>query len=149
MANGSLPEDGCSSSSKAAGPRQRGSGQHILYIDDDEALVDLAQRMLTTMGYRVSGFVNAEDGLAALRAAPSAFDIVVTDYNMPRISGLEVAATVAEVRADLTVLLTSGYVTDEMRKHAREARGLRLAEKPGTMQELCAVIADALENAKG
>ena len=132
--------------SRSAGRLPRGSGERILYIDDDDSLIDLAQRMLGAMGYRVRGFVHADDGLEALRADPSAFDLVVTDYNMPCVSGLEVAAVVAGLRSDLPVVLTSGCNNDEMKRRAHEAGGLRLIEKPGTMDELCTRIIDAFES---
>ena len=86
------------SASAAAAPRRRSdSGQHILYLDDDESLVLLVKRLLERRGYRVSGYTDQREALAALRADPAAFDLVVTDYNMPGMSGLDVAR---EVRAD-------------------------------------------------
>jgi CheY-like chemotaxis protein len=118
----------------------RGNGEGVLYIDDEEPLVYLAVRMLTSLGYRASGFVRAEDGLAALRADPSAFDVVVTDYNMPGLSGLQVAKEVAQLRPDLPVLLTSGYINDELCKKAAELGVRHVVEKPDTIDGLCAKV---------
>ncbi len=115
-------------------------GQHVLYIDDEEALVFLVTRMLERLGYRVSGYTRAAAALAAVRADPSQFDLVVTDLNMPGMSGLEVARELARLRPDLPVVLASGYITEELRALAPEAGVRQLMYKPNTVDELCAVV---------
>jgi CheY-like chemotaxis protein len=97
----------------------RECGQHILYIDDDEALVFLVRRLLERRGYQVSGFTDQREGLAALRADPAGFDLVLSDYNMPGMSGLDVARAVAAIRADLPVAVASGFIDENlMRRRA-------------------------------
>ncbi|OHE77647.1 MAG: hypothetical protein A3G75_09125, partial [Verrucomicrobia bacterium RIFCSPLOWO2_12_FULL_64_8] len=96
----------------------RGSGQHVLYVDDDEAMVFLVTRMLDGLGYRVSGYERAEEALEAVRADAGDFDLAVTDFNMPGLSGLEVAQELARIRPGLPVVITSGYITEELRTNA-------------------------------
>ena len=67
------------------------SHKHILYIDDDEAIVFLMRRLLERQGYRVSGFTEAQAAIAAVQSNPGQFDLAVTNYNMPVMSGLDVA----------------------------------------------------------
>jgi len=69
----------------------QGRGEHILYVDDEEALVFLAVRFLERYGYRVDGHTRAAEGVEAFRANPHSYDLVITDYNMPGMSGMEVA----------------------------------------------------------
>ena len=76
----------------------RGDGERILYLDDEESLVKLAVSFLERLGYRVCGYTRVEDALAAFRAQPDAFDLVVTDYNMPAMSGMDVALAVMSLR---------------------------------------------------
>ena len=109
--------------------------------DDDESIVFLTRRLLERQGYRVSGYADPRDALAAVRAQPDAFDLVVTDYNMPGMSGLELARALRELRADLPVALASGYITDELRAQAPAAGVRELIYKPNTVDELCTVIA--------
>ena len=116
-------------------------GKSILYLDDDEAIVFLMTRLLQREGYRVSVYTDPRDALAAVRAQPDAFDLVVTDYNMPGMSGLEVARALREIRADLPVALASGHITDELRAQAPGAGVKELIYKPNTVDELCAVVA--------
>ena len=118
----------------------RGGGQHILYLDDEEALVLLSTRLFERLGYRVSGYTKAPDALAAFRAAPDSFDIAVTDYSMPGASGLDVARDLLEIRADLPIVLASGYITDELQAHALRIGVRHLLYKPNTVDELCEVV---------
>jgi len=118
-----------------------GQGKHILYIDDDEAIVFLMTRLLERQGYRVSGFTEAQTALAAVRSNPGQFDLAVTDYNMPVMSGLDVARALKAIRADLPVALASGYITDELRQEAPAAGVSELIYKPNTAEDLCEAVA--------
>jgi len=112
-----------------------GRGQHILYIDDDEAQLFLIKRMLERWGYRVSAYLEQGEALDALRAGER-FDMVVTDLNMPGMSGLEVARALRAARPDVPVIVVSGYITDTLRTQA-EAAGVReLISKPHEVEEL-------------
>ena len=117
-----------------------GKGKHILYLDDEAGLVLLMQRLLQRQGFRVSGYTEAERALAAVRADPGQFDVAVTDYNMPNLSGLEVAQALKAIRADLPVVLASGYITEELRVKAHAAGVRDLIYKPNTVDELCAAV---------
>ena len=116
--------------------------QHILYLDDDGALVGLVRRLLERRGWRVSAFVNQEEALAALRTDPGAFDLVVSDYNMPGLSGLDVAREVRNIRSDLPVVIASGFVDEELEANAKEA-GVREAADPVVEAASAGVVARA------
>jgi PAS domain S-box-containing protein len=111
-------------------------GQHILYLDDERPLVFLASRVLERLGYRVSGFTQASEALAAFKNDPGQYDLVVTDFNMPGMSGLDLIRHLLEVRPGLPVLLTSGYISEELKANARTAGVSRLIYKPNTVHEL-------------
>ena len=122
-------------------PAFQGDGKHILYIDDDEAIVFLMKRTLERQGYRVSGYTDPQEALAAVRADPARFDLAVTDYNMPGMSGLDVAQELKQIRTDLPIVLASGYITEELRDKA-PAVGIReLIYKPNTVDDLCEAVA--------
>ncbi|MBI5504494.1 MAG: response regulator, partial [Deltaproteobacteria bacterium] len=120
-------------------PAPAGS-RHVLYVDDEEALVFLVTRTLERMGFRVSGYARAEDAVAAVRADPDGFDLVITDFNMPGLSGLEVARQLIGLRPDLPVVLASGYITEELRVQALDIGVREMIYKPNTVDELCAVV---------
>ncbi|MES2641672.1 MAG: PAS domain S-box protein [Myxococcota bacterium] len=118
----------------------RGRGRHVLYLDDEETLVYLVTRILERSGYLVSGFTRPEDALAAIRANPAAYDLVVTDFNMPGASGLHVAAQVRAIRPDLPVAMASGYITEDLRERALRVGVQEVIYKPNTVEELCETI---------
>jgi CheY-like chemotaxis protein len=110
-------------------------------VDDDESIVFLMTRLLERQGYQVSGFTDARQALAALRADPVQFDLAVTDYNMPGMSGLDLARALREVQPNLPIALASGYITDELRAQAPAAGVMELVYKPNTVDEMCEVVA--------
>ncbi len=113
---------------------------HLLYIDDDDSLVLLVKRLLERQGYRVSGYADQRAALAALRADPAGFDLVLTDYNMPGLSGLEVAGEVRALRADLPVAITSGFIDETLRAGAADAGVFELIPKAASVQAFCEAI---------
>ena len=121
-------------------PRLRGHGEHVLYVDDDETMVVMVESLLQRSGYRVSSFHNALDAIEAVRANPECFDFVVTDFNMPECSGLDVAQQLAEIRSDLPVVISSGYITEDLRRQARDAGVRGLLEKQNTFEELGGLV---------
>lgn len=121
----------------------RGS-RPILYVDDDLSLVNLAQRMLKRLGYAVQAFTVPSAAIAAFREAPEHFLAVVTDMNMPGISGLQLASAVLETRPDVPVILMSGCITEEMSAGARRLGLVKVVYKPNTIQELGDLIHSAL-----
>ncbi len=127
-----------------ARPTPAGHGQHVLYLDDDEVMALMVERMLQRAGYQVSCFLDAAEAVAAVRARPERFDLVLTDFNMPRLSGLDVARALAGIRADLPVVISSGYISDELRVEAQLVGVRRLLQKQNTADELIALIHDVL-----
>ena len=87
----------------------KGTGK-ILFVDDEEPIVDLGKKMLAKYGYSVTGFNNPEDALSCLRSHPEAFDIVITDMAMPSMTGEQLAIKINELNPELPIILCSGYI---------------------------------------
>jgi CheY-like chemotaxis protein len=117
----------------------------VLYLDDNENLVSAVTRTLPRHGHRVSGYTAADAALDAVRAAPQAYDLFVSDYNMAGWSGLEVARELFRIRADLPVVIISGYVDDQLRRMAHELGVRQVLSKPYTLDELL----DAIDRSTG
>jgi CheY-like chemotaxis protein len=116
------------------------AGRRLMYVDDEEALVCLGERMLTRFGYTVSGFSSPKDALEAFRANAADFDVVVTDLAMPQMSGLSFTRELLAIRKDIPVLLTTGNISAEDEVGAREAGIRELVLKPVTVEELAKVL---------
>ncbi|WP_233244257.1 response regulator, partial [Acidovorax sp. HMWF029] len=113
---------------------------HVMYVDDDQALVFLVQRLLRRRGYEVSGFTDPHEATAALREAPHRYDLLVTDYNMPGFCGVDLVREARMIRPDLPVALASGYVTAEIEQAALLEGAQALIHKPNDVEELCATV---------
>ena len=117
---------------------------HVMYVDDDQALVFLFQRLLRRRGYEVSGFTDPHEAMAALHEEPQRFDLIVTDYNMPGFSGLDLLRQTLQINPQLPVALASGYVTAEIEQAAIAAGARALIHKPNDVQEFCATVHELL-----
>lgn len=118
-----------------------GRGEKVMYVDDEESLVILMERALTKMGYHVSGYTDAETALGDFRQQPSKFDVVITDIAMPGITGPELAAKLRDVRSDVPIIMTSGYIRAEDRESAKRLGVSQLVYKSNTIEELADVLA--------
>lgn len=124
---------------------QHGKGRTVMYVDDDEALVFLVRRVLTRRGYNVVTFTDPQAAQAALAAAPHAIDLLVTDYNMPGYSGLDLLRHARAIRPDLPVALASGYVTPELEERAMAEGASALIYKPNDVNELCETVEQLIQ----
>jgi PAS domain S-box-containing protein len=120
------------------------AGRRVLYIDDEPQLVTLAQELLEEYGCTVSGYVDARAALKAFAAAPRSFDVLVSDYNMPALSGLDVARTARALAAQLPVIILSGRITDELTVEAERLGVAALLHKPDLVTALAPAIAHCL-----
>ncbi len=116
------------------------AGPHILYLDDDELITFLMKRLLEKKHYRVSVFVDASEALRVFCRDPAQFDLVISDYNMPGMSGLDFARAVKARSKQTPVAITSGHIHDSLRTEAPAAGVNELIYKPDTVEELFAAV---------
>ena len=114
---------------------------HILYLDDDDTLVFLVRRLLERRGYRVTAMLNQQEAIDAVRANPTGFDLLLTDFNMPGMSGLDVAKAVLAINPALPVAVASGYITDELQVNALAAGVREVVFKTDAVEDFCAMVA--------
>lgn len=117
-----------------------GRETHILFIDDEESMVSLVKIYLERLGYRVSGYLQAENALQFLRENPGAIDLVITDFNMPGISGLDVAKAVHDIRPGLKVALASGYIDDSLNAQVARSGVEVVIPKADGMESFCDAV---------
>jgi PAS domain S-box-containing protein len=118
----------------------RAAVQHVLYVDDDETVMVLMDALLQRAGYRVTCHSDPLAAVSAVRARPDAFDLIITDFNMPVLTGLGLAADVAEIRADLPVVIHSGHISDAVRHEAARLGVRSVVSKGGSFDELGTVV---------
>jgi CheY-like chemotaxis protein len=117
-----------------------GHGERILFVDDEMLLVRLGERILRQSGYAVEGEDRALAALARLEREPQAFQLIVTDQTMPGLTGLEFARRVQALRANLPVVLMSGYSLALTPEQIRESGVREVLTKPYTAATLAAAV---------
>lgn len=81
---------------------------NILLVDDNRDGLLVRRSLLEEVGYRVEIATNGEEGLKLFESSP--FDVVVTDYRMPRMDGLELIQRIRQVKPNTRIILLSGFV---------------------------------------
>jgi signal transduction histidine kinase/CheY-like chemotaxis protein len=119
--------------------------ERVLFVDDEEALAEMGQELLESLGYEVIAKTSSLEALALVQSDPARFDIVITDQTMPELTGAELAAKVMAVRPDLAVVLCTGFSRTIDNKSAREAGVKALVMKPLTKAEIARAIREALD----
>lgn len=111
-------------------PVGNGHGETVLVVDDDKPLVQLCEELLAALGYEPVGFDKGCTALAAFRADPQRFDLVLTDEIMPDVTGTELAGAMRDIRPDIPIVLMTGY-DRELRPDRLRSVGIRdVLKKP-------------------
>ena len=134
-----IPAPESDKSSAAAAP-PTAVEPRVLFVDDDPALARLAERGLPLHGCAVTTFTDSTEALEALRADPSAFDAVVVDLSMPGITGLDLIEAARELRPDLALVLSSGYLTPANRDRAERLGVGAILPKPCSLDSVVTAI---------
>ncbi|MGK0290361.1 MAG: CheY-like chemotaxis protein [bacterium] len=82
--------------------------QQILFIDDEEVMVEIGEENLKNLGYLVTSTTNSYMALQIFTKTPHCFDLVITDYNMPEMNGDILAKKLREIRQDIPIILSTG-----------------------------------------
>ena len=125
-------------------PVPRGHGERILFVDDEELLVQLGQQTLTELGYEVEVAILPSIALARVREDPARFALVISDQTMPGMTGLMLAARLQLIRPTLPIILTTGYSLTLTPERIEEAGIFRLLPKPASIHALGTAVHDAL-----
>jgi len=119
--------------------------EHILFIDDEQTLVDLGKQMLESLGYKVTAKTNSLEALELFKSQPARFDLVITDMTMPKLTGEELAIEVLAIQSDIPVILCTGFSTEIDKKKAK-AIGIRaFLLKPIFKQQIAETVRKVLD----
>ncbi len=103
---------------------------HLLFIDDERILCEVAQEIFEDMGFDVSVFNDAQEALDVFMANPQRYHVVLTDQTMPKINGFELAKAILEVNPKIPILICTGYSNEVDKNIAMEAGVRDLVQKP-------------------
>ncbi len=122
-----------------------GGSERILFVDDEESMVNLNRIRLEQLGYQVKSTTKPVEALEWFKADPDQFDVIITDMTMPRMSGDRLAAEVLKIRPHMPVIICTGY-SERMCAKKAEILGLRkYIEKPIDLRNLASALRDVLD----
>lgn len=101
----------------ASDPKEQ---MHILLVDDDKWIVQIGQRILENLGYQVTGHTSGIEALEAVRQQREQFDLVITDFIMPQMNGLELARELNCLCPGLPIIIFSASERPISLENAKE-----------------------------
>lgn len=134
-----LPAAEASLPAATRGPRPevpRGTGQRVLFVDDELSLCNVAHLMLKNLGYDVTSFIHPTEAIHAFTKKPNGYDLVITDLTMPGMLGIDLARKLHALRPDLPIILASGFTADFTAEDFQNAGVTEVLLKPLTIEEL-------------
>jgi CheY-like chemotaxis protein len=118
----------------------RGGSGKVMLVDDEEQVVQVTGEILKNLGYGVVGKTSPEEALELFLASPHDFDLVITDLTMPGLTGLELSTRIKSIRADIPIVLFTGYSELVSKGDAAEAGIDEYCMKPISMRHLSSVM---------
>ncbi len=119
--------------------------ERILFIDDEEVLVQLGKEILELLGYEVTAKVNSVEAMETFLAQPDRFDLVITDQTMPNLTGLKLAERLLTIRPDIPIILQTG-LSEMITLERAKAMGIRaFIMKPLVIRNLAQTIRNLLD----
>lgn len=121
--------------------------ENILVVDDDEIVSQVISRVLTTLGYVVTAASGGMEALAMVREDPSRFDLVVSDLNMPDITGDNLAVAMLHIQPDLPFILCTGFHATIEESEISKLGVRAFLEKPVAKEALARTVRNILDEA--
>jgi PAS domain S-box-containing protein len=118
--------------------------ERILFVDDEEALVEMGETILAELGYQVTSRLSSREALALFKLDPSRFDLVITDQTMPELTGVNLAKEILAVGPDMPIIMCTGF-SNLVDADTAKTVGIRaFAMKPLTKREIAKTIRQVL-----
>ena len=119
--------------------------ERILFVDDDDQVTHITERMLMNLGYQVTSISHSPEALSLFAGSPDAFDILITDQAMPTLPGTELIKRIHQIRLDLPVIMCTGYSTKVDFDNIKDFGICALLMKPVNRIELARTIREVLD----
>lgn len=119
--------------------------EHILFVDDEATLVELATAMLTSFGYQVTGCISSIHALDLFTSDPDNYDIIVTDQVMPELTGDLMSEKMIQVRPDILIIICSGYSASLTPEKMKKTGVASFITKPFDTNSLARIVRSTLD----
>ncbi len=123
-----------------------GGSERILFVDDEEMLVDLNGERLSRLGYDVVTTTSSTKALELFENEPHGFDLVISDYTMPHLTGLDLAERMWKTRPDIPIIICTGHNDNVLFESAKKTGVEEFLLKPQSRDDLARTIRKVLES---
>lgn len=118
----------------------------LLIIDDEQMIVDVNKMLFTQLGYKVVATIDPLEGLELFTSGAGAFDLVITDQTMPKLTGEELAQKMLELQPDIPIILCTGYSAKMSEAKCHEMGIAKLVAKPVDTAYLTHLVRQIIDN---
>jgi len=122
--------------------------EHILFVDDESALVEIGKSQLEALGYQVSARTNSLEALALFKNKPENFDLIISDMTMPEMTGEELAMEMKRINPNIPVILCTGFSSKITPESAHQFNIDALLMKPVIIRDMAQVVRGVLDEKK-
>jgi signal transduction histidine kinase/ActR/RegA family two-component response regulator len=117
----------------------------ILLVDDEEDVLDMMHSMLERLGYQVISALNGVKALEIFQKGSKAFDLVITDQTMPKMTGMELIKELRLIRSDIPIILCTGFNEKITEENTRYLELGALIGKPVRVAKMAEIIREVLD----
>ena len=122
--------------------------ERILFVDDEEMLVNMGKAMLERLGYSVTVRMSSTEALKIFQNQPDAFDLVITDQTMPGMTGFDLARRMLQIRPGLPIILCTGY-SNQISEEKVKYYGIKgFVMKPLARKDIAVLVRKILDEEK-
>jgi CheY-like chemotaxis protein len=123
--------------------------ERILFVDDEITLVDVGKRILSHLGYSVVATTSSVEALEIFKSRPNSFDLVITDFTMPMMTGTDLAEKLMSIRPEIPVILCTGFTEKITEEKAKEMKFRAFVLKPLNLRDMAAIVKSVLDEVRG
>ena len=126
-------------------PHEASTGtERILLLDDDPVIVEMGTAILGQLGYKVTAETDSFHALELFSAGPDEFDLIITDYTMPNLTGMDFIKEVRRIRPGMPVMLCTGF-SEKVTPETIKDLGIELLMKPYGVRQISEVVRRVLD----
>jgi len=122
--------------------------ERILLVDDEQIVLNMATTVLEGLGYSITAEAESKRAYEVFGTGPAEFDLVITDYTMPELTGIDLALAIRRIRPDIPVIICTGF-SEKMTDDRSDELGLELLLKPYSIKQLSDTVRKVLDLQKG
>ncbi|MFZ0931385.1 MAG: PAS domain S-box protein [Syntrophobacteraceae bacterium] len=117
--------------------------ERIFLIDDEPILVEMGTAILERLGYEVTPETDSLRALEIFRSRPDEFDLIITDYTMPNLTGIDLSREIRQIQPDIPIILCTGF-SEKVTEESAVDLGVGLVMKPFSMKQIAELVRKVL-----